>query len=265
LRILITRPKEYVQDLYQKLELLSYTPELFPVIEFRPSSTPETVIKAIQTIQAEDLLIFSSRAAVQYGLIAIHKKWPEWPNLRAQIAAIGPGTADTLHKFGIQTVLIPSQPPYESESLLDILATQKLQGRKIFLFRGQSGRDLLPDSLRAQGALVKIVNCYQRQCPSADTLYMQERIAHWQKNPIDAIITTSQEALNNLKILVGQSPWQSQWRCFQETPIVVVGERMWAQALELELRYPIRAEGAGDDCLIDAIQKIKQEVQDRRN
>jgi uroporphyrinogen III methyltransferase/synthase len=74
-----------------------------------------------------------------------------------RIAAIGPGTAAALREGGIEPDLVPARSV--AEGLAEAL--EGIDVRRALLARGEEGRDVLPDALRARGAEVEILALYR--------------------------------------------------------------------------------------------------------
>ena len=98
-----------------------------------------------------------------------------WP-ARLRAFAPGPGTAAALAAAGIHDVTIPATT-FDSEGLLALPALSQVAGKRIAIFRGEGGRDLLGDTLRARGALVDYVDCYRRAAPRSGAEGSSKRCA----------------------------------------------------------------------------------------
>jgi len=247
MRVLITRPKQEATNLSSMLESLGASIELFPTIEIIP--TPQSLLleEAIQSLSTADILIFISKNAVKYTMPYIKKAWPILPPL--QWASIGPGTTTMLllESSTLPSILRPQNPPYESESLLALPEFQNIHGKRIIIFRGNGGRDYLPNILMARGASVALIETYQRLCPKVDLISWQ---SHWRSHPIDIIISTSSEGLTNLMRLMG-----SHTPFLKNIPLVIVGLRMFKLARTLGFRDIILAKGADDLSLVTALKE----------
>ncbi len=285
--LLITRPKERSQDLGEKLQALGYRTEFFPGIEIAPTQQLQKLLElqtAIENLKSIDIAIFGSRFAVQYGMKAIIEHYGQVhhgpvndkrldnsndnnfnnsfynnacnnaENKKAlRFAAIGPGTAEELRHFGVQKIIYPKDPPFETESILALPEFQNVRGLQIMLFRGNGGRTLLRESLEERGAVVRTIECYERILPSISRDEVDLRCREWLENPFDRVIVTSLEVLNNLYVLLGQEHWQ--W--FREIPMIVIGKRMLERARALGVQRMVLSEGAGDEFLMRALDGVK--------
>ena len=251
MRILVTRPANLAAGLSEKINAMGDIAELFPVIEIKKTPHQATLQAAIDTLDTQDIAIFVSQSAVQFGLPAIQSRWSTLPKMLW--VAIGSGTAHALQNLGIHDVLFPPAPPYESESLVAMPTFQSTQihGKKISIFRGNGGRELLSETLRSRGALVQIIEVYQRCLPTLD-IPIVEKIKRWHHTPIHIIIATSADSLYNLVQLLGNA-----MNGLTEIPLVVVGARMQKLAKELNFKNPIIATSADDASIINVLKTFK--------
>lgn len=248
MRILITRPAHLAQKLSQTLNHLGHSPEILPVIEFAPTPHQKKLLDGIRNLDRCDIIIFTSQAAVHYGMVAIQKYWSSLPPSLRWIC-IGPGTQAALQQLGIKTIHIPENPPFESESLLNLALLQNISNLNIKLFRGNGGRALLPETLKARGAKLDIIECYQRRIPIIDEV---DRMQRWSENPIDVTFISSEESLHNLKQIMG-----SAWSMICEIPMIVASERIYSAAKALGVQQIITARGASDASFVEVLTELK--------
>jgi uroporphyrinogen-III synthase len=83
----------------------------------------------------------------------------------------------------------------DSEGLLELAELAAPAGKRVVIFRGGAGRDLLGDTLAARGAHVTRVDCYRRTRPQSGA---EGLTAVWRERRVDAITLTSSEGLDNL-------------------------------------------------------------------
>ena len=115
-------------------------------------------------------------------------------------------------------------------------------GRKIDIFRGDGGRELLGDTLRARGAAVEYAACYQRALPQSDPAPL---LAAWARGEIDAVTVTSSEGLANLRGMIGAAGQAFLLR----TPLFVPHPRIERAARAAGLAA-VRLTAQGDDGLL---------------
>jgi uroporphyrinogen-III synthase len=261
MRVLVTRPYNLGAKLSEKITAMGDIAERFPVIEIKETPHQAPLQSAIDTLDRQYMAIFISQSAVQFGLPAIQSRWTTLPT-NILWATIGSGTAHALQNLGINDVLFPPAPPYESESLLAMPEFQSIQGKQISLFRGNGGRELLNETLSARGALVQTIEVYQRCLPTLDQ-NMVERIENWRHTPISIIVTTSADSLYNLVQLV-RSAMDAFLNTLTQIPIIVVGARMYKLAKELNFTSPIVATNADDASIMSVLKTFKDNFKDNR-
>jgi uroporphyrinogen-III synthase len=188
LNIVVTRPQEQAAPLAQRLAQAGGKVILFPLLEIGPPADPRSLQALISRLHEFTLAIFISPNAVQHGMAAIKTAGPLPASLR--IATVGQGSARALRDLGIREVIAPLDR-FDSEALLALPALQNVAGWRIAIFRGDGGRELLGDTLKARGATVEYAECYQRRMPR------QKPAAMLAAEP-DAIIVTSSEAVGYL-------------------------------------------------------------------
>jgi uroporphyrinogen-III synthase len=166
-------------------------------LEIGPTEHAQALVECVDRLLSYDLAIFVSPNAVSHALPLILQRHGGWPATLAA-ATIGPGSAEALYAHGVPHVIAPSGR-FDSESLLSLAALQAVQAQHILIFRGQGGRDVLAEGLRARGALVDYAECYRRTRPQGDANALAQAASRAQ---IDALILTSSEALRNLHCML---------------------------------------------------------------
>jgi uroporphyrinogen-III synthase len=233
--ILVTRPARQAGGFAMKIAALGGVPVVFPAIAILPPLDPEPLARAHTALPNYDIAIFVSANAVEYGA----PDWRRWPDRIAAFAP-GPGTAEALAAAGIAAVHIPATT-YDSEGLLAMDPLSEVNGKRIVIFRGDGGRELLGDTLRARGALVDDVACYRRARPESGSDGLAEA---FREARIHAVTITSSEGLDNLWT-ISDAATRAAWRTL---PTFAPHPRIAARGREL--RLPIVETGAGDAGLI---------------
>jgi uroporphyrinogen-III synthase len=162
------------------------------------------------------------------------------------VACVGRGSARELKHFGIENVIVPPGR-FDSEALLELPELQAVKGKRIVIFRGDGGRELLGDTLKARGAEIEYAECYRRVRPNTDMTPLLRRCA---RGEIDIVSVTSVDGLHNLFDMVGKAG--QHWLI--RTPVVVVSERMAEVCRTLGFKSEPRVAAASDEAILEAIQ-----------
>ena len=197
-RILVTRARTQAQTLVQGIEALGGEVVEFPTIEIRPPTSYGPLDRAIQQIKTYDWLIFTSVNGVERFLARFEKLEKSLADLAGiEIVAIGPETAKRLEAGGIHAGLVPQR--YQAEGILETMAGKTLQGKKVLIPRAAKARDILPETLRQQGARVDVVVAYQTVLPQVDVPALCRVLT---EGGIDMITFTSSSTASNFAALL---------------------------------------------------------------
>lgn len=246
LHVLVTRPAHQASKLARLIAAAGAEAVCFPTIEITGPRDVTTLHKLIEQLDRFDVTIFVSANAVDQAMPLINARHSPLP-AHLLVACVGQASCRTLKQFGIDRPLLP-HTRFDSEGLLVLPELQHVAGKRILIFRGEGGRDLLAQTLRARGAEVQYAECYRRVRPRTDITPLLRR---WQHGLIDVVTVTSIEALDNLIAMVGESGRA----LLLNTPVVVVSSRI----AEVCRRYgfahePCIAEEASDEGLVAAIK-----------
>jgi uroporphyrinogen-III synthase len=233
LKVLVTRPRDQAIALAQAIELAGGAAIMFPLLDIAPVADTKILREQIARLHQFNLAIFISPNAVQYGLAAIAAEHAVLP---PQVATIGQGSAKALRAAGVVSVIAPTERS-DSEGLLAMPELADVSGKRVMIFRGDGGRELLADTLRARGAAVEYAMCYQRSkaLPCMDVL-LRERPG--------AITVTSSEALVHLSNILDEKNI-----ALLDTPLFVPHSRI-AAAAQRQGWKNIVSTAAGDDGLL---------------
>lgn len=198
--IVVTRPEAQSDSLCREIVARGGEAIKFPVLGIAPASDRSELLWAIEHLDRFDIAFFVSPNAVQHALDAIleRRRWAD----SVAVACVGGGSAQALHARGFPEVIAPLSG-FDSEAVLQLPAfsADAIAGRKVLIFRGDGGRDLLGESLRARGAEVEYVTCYRRFQPVLDPAPM---LARARDGRLDAITLTSSEGVGNFVRMVGE-------------------------------------------------------------
>lgn len=219
--VVVTRPRSLAQRLAQAIEAAGARPLLFPAIEIEPLPAQVPGGKL-------DMAIFISPTAVREGLKHLSV-------LPQQIVALSRGTRRELERRGVAGA-VAAEEGADSEALLALPALQEVAGRRIAIVRGEGGRSLLGDTLRARGAEVAYVECYRRVRPHSDAAPLVEA---WRAGQVHAVTVSSAQGVANLFAMLEPELLRS-------LPLFVPHARVAAEAQRLGARATFVA-GPGDD------------------
>jgi uroporphyrinogen-III synthase len=237
--IVVTRAAHQARGLAELIRAAGGHAVLFPVIEIRDVEHPESLFSLIDRLDCFDLAIFVSPNAATRAMALIGAGRALPPGLA--VAAIGAGTARTLRALGVAQVIVPAGR-YDSEGLLEVPALKEAAGRRVVIFRGEGGRELLGETLRARGATVEYAECYRRARTGAAPAALIEA---WERDALDAVTATSSETLRNLWELLDERGRDR----LRTTPLFVPHRRIAATARELGVVTVILT-GPGDAGLV---------------
>jgi len=162
--VLLTRPAHQCGELKRLLEEQDATVFLQPTIEILPPSDWQRVDKVINSIFSYDILVFPSSNGVRSFFERMTTIFPSFLKkgtvCRPQIITTGPGTTETIERYGIKNVQFPKES-YDAEGMIALLFRQGLAGKRVLLVRGNRGRTLLADELVQHGVKVDQVCVYQ--------------------------------------------------------------------------------------------------------
>lgn len=234
--IVVTRPQAQAAPLAEAIAAAGGTPLIFPLLEISPAADPKPLAEAAERLAGYALAVFISPNAVDYALPALlaHGSWPA----ALTPAAVGQGTVRALAAHGIAGCVAPTER-FDSEALLELpaLAAGQVAGKRVAIFRGDGGRELLADTLRERGATVDCIPCYRRSGPSDGVAPL---LSAWCAGRLDAITVSSSEGLRHLVDLLDTDGLAR----LRNTPVFVPHARIAENARALGLSNIILTDAA---------------------
>jgi uroporphyrinogen-III synthase len=244
LTVVNTRPAHQAGPLSEAITLAGGNVIEFPVIEIQPIVGNPDYSRWNSALEQGELAIFISANAVDAGLNAIGGA-ENWPS-HVAIAAVGRATAEYIQSCGL-TVDLVAPEPFNSEALLTVPELHEIQNKKIVIFRGEGGRELLAQTLRDRGAEVVYAECYRRVKPDSDPSLLYRC---WDQRHRLIFVVTSNEGLQNLVEMVDN---EHQPLLLSST-VLVVSERASHLAKELGFKTPaVVTKSVSISAIVDAI------------
>lgn len=244
LGIVVTRPAHQAEKLCGRIESAQGLVIRFPVLEILDPLDSGPLIDLIDHLESFDFAIFISPNAV-HKVLNLVKARRDWPS-NVKIAAIGAKSGQVIERAGLHVAIRPDRR-FNSEALLEAPPFQDVTNQRVVIFRGDGGREILGDTLRARGAEVVYANAYRRAKPHTDN---GKLLYHWSRGEVSAIMVTSTEGLHNLYDMVGKLG--QMW--LRKTPLILGSERIAETASELGHQLPsIIARDPSDEAMFDAL------------
>jgi uroporphyrinogen-III synthase len=253
--VVVTRPLAQARILQSRLQTMGRQVELFPLLEIHPLTNHDALDLVLASLERFALVVFVSPNAIA-AAFARCKQWPA----HVPLAVMGAGSLIALAEQGVDRAITPVFSPKnlmrtDSQTLLEVLDLSALHGRDVLIVRGESGRELLGDALRAAGAIVTQIASYRRAAPIADPDRLQ-RLNHLLANDCDWLITSSEALQILVEMVRGDGPEQEahgRVARLQQQTLIVPHARIAETAESLGFMKVIQS-GSGDDRMLTALQ-----------
>jgi uroporphyrinogen-III synthase len=144
-----------------------------------------------------------------------------------------------------------------SEDLLALTGLKQVEGKKIALFRGVGGRELLAETLRARGATVDYLELYHRHTPDYSWDFVGDLI---RDQRVNVVVVSSAQILDVLLHSLHQDVSQ-----LDNIALIVPSERVRQQALDAGLTIVINAGGADEMSVIRSLRAIAPTIKPNMN
>lgn len=242
--VVITRPAGQAEHLATLLVEQGAHPVFFPVLTIHDCADITPVLNAAIVLDSYDLAVFVSPNAIEKALDIIlpRRAWPA----HVPVIVLGKMSEQALMRRGVTHVISPPLR-FDSEALLELPELVAVAGKRIIIFRGETGRELLGETLIARGAEVHHVACYRRLASKADPGPLLKR---WEAGTLDAVTLTSSEGLRYFFAMIGHlgQAW------LKKTPVFVTHQRIALQASALGLQQIIPTAPGDDGLLAELMQ-----------
>lgn len=197
--VLVTRAGRQAETLVRQLEGAGARAIELPAIEIQSPENFADLDAAIDRIDSYDWLIFTSVNSIPSFLERLGRSGKNTSCLAAlQVGAIGPETAKRLEAAGICTALVPDR--YQAEGILDCVPADSMRSKRVLIPRAAEAREVLPQTLRAWGAVVDVVVAYRTMLPQVDIAPVKEL---FRRGEIDVVTFTSSSTVKNFVQLFG--------------------------------------------------------------
>lgn len=181
-QIWVTRPEGQQAALISLLEQAGFEALVQSSLQLEALPLNAADKERLINIDNYQAVFFVSTNAVRFALEVLEDYWPQWP-VEVNWLAVGDATAKALAAEGF----VPQWPEsgFNSEAALAMPSLQQMEGQKVLILRGETGRELFTETLRARGATVERIPLYRRRCHPA---------LKWPSSTPDAVMVTSVES-----------------------------------------------------------------------
>jgi uroporphyrinogen III methyltransferase/synthase len=232
--VVVTRARDQASALAVRLAAEGAEVIEAPVIRTEP--LPDVQLRPIAEY---DLVCITSQNAIEPFFEALRRQGTDARGLAAaRVATIGSATAAELSAHGIDPDVVPTRQV--AEGLVEALAGEDVDGRRVLVARAEEGRDVVPDALRERGADVDVAALYRTvpESPAPPTLEAAARA--------DYITFTSSSTVRYFLEIAGDAFPRA-------ARVVSIGPATSATARELGLEVHVEAERHDVDGLVAAL------------
>ena len=246
-RLLLTRPADECEALSSTLAAQGIQSASLPLLAIEP--LPETLEQraAMGQLDRYCAVVVVSKPAARLGLALLDRHWPQPPQGPVWFS-VGAATGTLLEAHGLDACWPLGAD--DSEALLalprfdDVL--QAAAEPRVLILRGQGGRELLTDSLRARGVQVDRLELYRRYLPEYPPGTLLQTL---RSQRLNAVLVSSGQGLESLHALAGPD-----WPELCELPLFVPSPRVAKMAASLGAKRIVDCRGAGTAALLVALR-----------
>jgi len=246
-RLLLTRPAEECGAVAAVLAEAGIHSASLPLLAIEPLSETAEQRATVLELDRYCAVIVVSKPAARLGIELLDRYWPQPPFAQAWFS-VGAATGAILADYGLDA----SWPERgdDSEALLALPRLGEALARpdpKVLILRGEGGRELLAETLRARGVQVDILELYRRYLPyyPAGTL-----AATLRSERLNGLVVSSGQGLLSLRELAADT-----WPEMLELPLFVPSPRVAEMARQLGAKRIVDCRGASVAALLAALRE----------
>ncbi|MBM3264856.1 MAG: uroporphyrinogen-III C-methyltransferase, partial [candidate division Zixibacteria bacterium] len=232
-RVLVTRSRDQAGELSAHLAALGAETVEAPLIRFETPKDSAALDLFIDEAMDFDWLVFTSAHAVDRWFERIRARAKDARSLAGvRIAAVGPGTAKTLERYGVLADYRPDT--FRAETLAEGMAKWfDLGGAKVLFPCSDIASDTVCEGLTAHGAHVTRVTAYRTVPETALPSVVSDML---EKKEIDVITFASSSAVRAFVQIVGPARLPA---LMESTAVACMGPVTLATALDAGLDVAI--------------------------
>lgn len=246
--IVVVRPEPDCSQLVDQLAQHKLAALPCPLVSFAPGRGLPSLPALLSSLPAGSVLVAVSPRAVAFTHQALQQQGMAWPR-HCHYVAVGQRTANEWQQVANQPVQYPTRE--DSEGMLSLAPFNVIKGKQVVILRGESGRDMMGQTLQSQGGQVHYCEAYLRQW-AIEPLVSQ--VVSWPQDTITTVVVTSGQQLayfDQLITLSGQH-WLRQCR------ILVPSKRIQDQATALGFDTITTVDSVANDALVYTLLRLRK-------
>lgn len=248
-RVLVTRAAEQAAGFSEQLQQRGAVVVECPTISLMPPESWQPVDEALKNLTGFNWLILTSVNGVRFFIGRMQALGMHLSLLQGcKVCAVGPKTAEELHGFGIIPDMLPEQ--FTGEGVVKAFEQPDLHGMRVLFPKADGARDLIPQQLRAQGAVVVDPVVYRNVIPSELPETARQALEQQQ---LDAVVFSSPSTMRNLAVLLGGMNRLEE--VLQGVTVASIGPVTTTACRELGLTVTVEPDQATLDDLLQALEE----------
>lgn len=245
-RVLLTRPADDCAALAAVLAQEGFFSSCLPLLDIAPLPVSDSMRQAMTELPHCSAVIVVSKPAARIALdlldaFGLHSLSMPW-------FSVGAATAQILRDRGLD-VHFPASGD-DSEALLQLPRLREAvtrSGAQVLILRGEGGRELLAERLRALGASVEYLELYRRDLPAYPPQELPRRIA---AERLNGLVVSSGQGFEHLRQMAGDA-----WPAIAQLPLFVPSPRVAELARAAGAQTVVDCRGANAAALLTALRE----------
>lgn len=241
-RVVVTRARKQAGELARLLRNDGAYVMSVPAIRTVATDNISEQDAVLSALDSYDWILFTSVNTVDYFTAALTRNGLDMRALAGKtVMAVGKKTAARLTKSGIIPDYVPANA--SAEGMLAVLKDVPMQGRKVLLPRATEARELLPETLRSEGAEVTVLPVYRTE-PELRGGHGERLAAALREGAVDVVTFTSASTVRNIVAMLGEDA-----ALLHNVQLVTIGD---ITAAELEA-HGLRADCIAAEATVEAL------------
>jgi len=246
--VVLTRSAEQSPSLAVPLERLGAEVRSLPVIGIADPDDWASADAAIDRMDGYDWIVLTSVNGVDRLDARMRVHGRGLGGLAgSKVAVVGSATADRLRELGVEPAVVPAH--FHAEGLVAALRAAGLRaGARVLVARAAEAREVLPEELRALGAVVDVAPVYRLVTVAPDP----EVLARVAGGGVDAIVFASGGTARRFLEVVDDAGYDRA-DMFARAAVVSIGPVTTEALRRLGVRVDAEATSSTSEALVDAV------------